>query len=228
MSTNALPNPKRRKLSAPKGATAPDADIDATVADAAAPKASSLRKISNLAKLLAVTALLAEKFVLLHQAGGLGLYTSNTCILEGVEHTPYAYFSLFWEDHILQQVADATNTYALAKRVGQVATAYKCPGVKQRWWKRVTPYELRRFLAALVYMGYTRSTPRQFAYHRHHRLLPKGSIDRRNQAERVKSMQFRRRTSFECRAYSPPVALCGPQCELGTADNGCFIRWHQQ
>ena len=151
MSTNALPNPKRRKLSAPKGATAPDADIDATVADAAAPKASSSRKTSNSAKPPAVTALPAEKFVPLHQAGGPGLYTFNTCIPEGVEHTSYAYFSLFWGDHILQQVADATNTYALAKRVGQVATAYKCPGrVKQRWWKRVTPCELRRFLPVLV------------------------------------------------------------------------------
>ena len=77
VSTNAVPEPKRRKLSAPKGTTAPDADIDATVADAAAPKASSSRKTSNSAKPPAVTTLPAEQFVPLHQAEGPGLYTSN-------------------------------------------------------------------------------------------------------------------------------------------------------
>ena len=173
VSTNAVPKPKRRKLSSPKGTTANDADIDATVADAAAaPKASSSKKTSNSAKPPTVTTLPAEQFVPLHQAEGPGLYTSNTHIPEGVEHTPYAYFSLFWDDHMLRQIADATNTYARSKRAGQVATAYKCR-VKQRWWKKVTPCELRRFIAALVYMGYTRSTPRQFAYLRHRRLLPK-------------------------------------------------------
>ena len=95
VSTNAVTKPKRRKLSAPKGTTAADADIDATVADDAAPKASSSRKTSNSAKPPAVTALPAEEFVPLHQAEGPGLYASNTRIPEGVEHTPYAYFSLF-------------------------------------------------------------------------------------------------------------------------------------
>ena len=56
---------------------ATDADIDATVADAAAPKASSSRKTSNSAKPPAVTTLPAEQFVPLHQAEGPGLYTSN-------------------------------------------------------------------------------------------------------------------------------------------------------
>ena len=180
MTTNAVPNLKR-KLSAPTGAIAADADIVATVAGSPTPKASSSRKTSNSAKPPAVTALPAEEFVPLHQAEGPGLYASNTRIPEGVEHTPYAYFSLFWDDHILWQIADATNKYALAKRAGQVATAYNCR-VKQRRWKRVTPCELRRFLAALVFIGYTRSTPRQFAYLRHRGLLPKGSIDRHRYA----------------------------------------------
>ena len=56
VSTNAVPKPKRWKLSAPKGTTTNDANIDATVADAAAaPKASSSRKTSNSAKPPAVT-----------------------------------------------------------------------------------------------------------------------------------------------------------------------------
>ena len=53
-------------------------------------------------------------------------------------------------------------------------------------------------------------------------------LDLRNHAERVKGMHFRRRTSYECRECSPPVALCGPQGELGSADSGCFIRGHQR
>ena len=56
-------------------------------------------------------------------------------------------------------------------------------------------------------------------------------LDLRNQAARVKGMRFRRQTSYECRACSPPVALCGPvdtQNELGAADSECFIQWHQR
>ena len=35
-------------------------------------------------------------------------------------------------------------------------------------------------------------------------------LDLRDQAVRVKGMRFRRRTSYECRACPPTVALCGP------------------
>ena len=175
VSVNTIPNQKRRKLSVPKKrATAADAvDLDDATAMPKVPKKRAKALVPP------VTAP-PEQFVPLHQVGGPGLYSSNTCIPEGTEHTPYAYFSLFWDNCILQQIADATNAYALAKCTTattswQAATASGCQ-VIQRQWKPVTPCELRRFLSALVFMGYTRSTPRQFAHLRHCRFLPKGSI----------------------------------------------------
>ena len=145
VSANAVPQQKRQKLSTPKERrTATDAvDFDDPIPATAAPKASKKREKPPL------TTAPPEQFVPLHQAGGPGLYGSNTCIPEGTEHTPYGYFSLFWDDGILQQIADATNAYALRKRTEwQAATVHGSQAIQRRW-KPVTPCELRRFLRCI-------------------------------------------------------------------------------
>lgn len=81
-----------------------------------------------------------EQFVPLRRAGGRGLNGSNTCVP--------AYFFLFWDNCILQQVADAANACALTKRITaaaswQAETAHGCQAMQRRW-KPVIPCELRR------------------------------------------------------------------------------------
>ena len=75
-------------------------------------------------------------------------------IPEHTELTPAA-FDLFWDDSILERIAEATNDYANPKRA---AWSAKMPGTlqRQRRWKPLRIVELRRFLRITILTGIIR------------------------------------------------------------------------
>jgi hypothetical protein len=67
---------------------------------------------------------------------------------EYVQH-PIHYFELFWGPEIWNTLVENTNAYAQYKE----ARHKEDKGQKSRWWKAVTLYEMRIFIALLIYIG---------------------------------------------------------------------------
>jgi len=65
-----------------------------------------------------------------------------------VQH-PIHYFDLFWGPEIRNTLVDNTNAYAQYK---EARHKNKAEG-KLRWWKTITSYEMRVFIALLIYIG---------------------------------------------------------------------------
>jgi hypothetical protein len=66
-----------------------------------------------------------------------------------VEH-PIHYFELFWGVDVWNILVENTNAYAQYK---QARGAYENADPKARWWKPVTFYEMRIFIALLIHIG---------------------------------------------------------------------------
>jgi hypothetical protein len=66
-----------------------------------------------------------------------------------VEH-PIHYFELFWGPQVWNTLVENTNAYAQYKEVRYKENK---GGQKSRWWKAVTLYEMRIFIALLIYIG---------------------------------------------------------------------------
>ena len=67
-----------------------------------------------------------------------------------VQH-PIHYFELFWKPEVYDTLVKNTNAYAQYKKA-----RYKENKEGQtRWWKAVTLYEMRVFIALLIYIGIT-------------------------------------------------------------------------
>jgi hypothetical protein len=65
-----------------------------------------------------------------------------------VQH-PIHYFELFWDSKVWNILVENTNAYAQYKEV-----RYKENNTeKSRWWKAITLYEMRIFIALLIYIG---------------------------------------------------------------------------
>ena len=66
-----------------------------------------------------------------------------------VQH-PIHYFELFWGPEVWNTLVENTNAYAQYK-----GARYKENKTeeKSRWWKAVTLYEMRIFIALLIYIG---------------------------------------------------------------------------
>jgi len=63
---------------------------------------------------------------------------------------PIHYFELFWDSSVWQVLVDNTNAYAQFKGVW----SYENKDQRgSRWWKVVTLYEMRVFIALLIYIG---------------------------------------------------------------------------
>jgi hypothetical protein len=65
-----------------------------------------------------------------------------------IQH-PIHYFELFWGPDVWNTLTENTNAYAQYKEAWHKE---KAEG-KSRWWKAVTLYEMRIFIALLIYMG---------------------------------------------------------------------------
>jgi hypothetical protein len=61
---------------------------------------------------------------------------------------PIHYFELFWTSEVWTTLVNNTNAYAEYK-----VANYKDPGKRLRWWKPITLYEMRVFIALLIYIG---------------------------------------------------------------------------
>jgi len=113
ISTNAVPNLKRRKV-APKQTNV----VAANANNAVTVDGPQAARSGNNWKPPAVIAM-PESYVPLHSADPQHGHGPSTRIPSGsvtdAELTPYAIFSLFWDDGILQHIAEATNKYAAAK-----------------------------------------------------------------------------------------------------------------
>src|SRR6266487_4769122 len=59
------------------------------------------------------------------------------------------YFKLFWGSEVWNTLVENTNAYAQYKEARNKENKEK----KSRWWKAVTLYEMRIFIAILIYMG---------------------------------------------------------------------------
>lgn len=66
-----------------------------------------------------------------------------------VQH-PMHYFELFWGPEIWNTLVDNTNAYAQYKDARHTKNQN---GQKSRWWKAVTLFEIRVFIALLIYIG---------------------------------------------------------------------------
>jgi hypothetical protein len=66
--------------------------------------------------------------------------------------SPYALFSLFFTEDILQTISESTNKYARRKR-----TKFENSVIQPRTWKETNPAEIKVFLGILIYMGVHRS-----------------------------------------------------------------------
>jgi Transposase IS4 len=66
-----------------------------------------------------------------------------------VQH-PIHYFELFWGPKVWNTLVENTNSYAQYK---QARHKENREGQKSRWWKAVTLYEMRIFIALLIYIG---------------------------------------------------------------------------
>jgi len=186
ISTNAVPNPKRRKV-APKKANVVAANADNAVT-VDGPQAARSGKNWKPPAVIAMP----ESFVRLHSADpqhGLGPSTRiPSGSVTNSELTPYTIFSLFWDDAILQHIAEATNKYAAAKhaelRTSKIASLQV--QLRLRPWRAVDVCELRRFISATIFMGYAKSTVSLFIRSRRGTILPKCTIshDRYDQIKR--------------------------------------------
>jgi hypothetical protein len=65
-----------------------------------------------------------------------------------VQH-PIHYFELFWGQEVWSILVENTNAYAQYK---EAECKEKKTGMS-RWWKAVTLYEMRIFIALLIYIG---------------------------------------------------------------------------
>jgi len=63
---------------------------------------------------------------------------------------PIHYFELFWDRDVWNTLVDNTNAYAQYR---QARGAHENADQKARWWKAVTLYEMRIFIAVLIYIG---------------------------------------------------------------------------
>ena len=66
-----------------------------------------------------------------------------------VQH-PIHYFELFWGSEVWSTLTENTNAYAQYKEARHKENK---GGEKSRWWKAVTLYEMRIFIALLIYIG---------------------------------------------------------------------------
>jgi hypothetical protein len=66
-----------------------------------------------------------------------------------VQH-PIHYFELFWGPEVWNTLVENTNAYAQYKEAQHKENK---AGKKSRWWKAVTLYEMRIFIALLIYMS---------------------------------------------------------------------------
>jgi hypothetical protein len=66
-----------------------------------------------------------------------------------VQH-PVHYFELFWGPEVWNTLVENTNAYAQYKGAWYKENKTE---EKSRWWKAVTLYEMRIFIAILIYMG---------------------------------------------------------------------------
>ena len=62
---------------------------------------------------------------------------------------PIDYFELFWGSEVWNTLVENTNAYAQYIE----ARNKENKGKKSRWWKAMTLYEMRIFIALLIYMG---------------------------------------------------------------------------
>jgi hypothetical protein len=69
---------------------------------------------------------------------------------EYVQH-PIHYFELFWGLEVWNTLIENTNAYAQYKEAQHKANISS--GQKSRWWKAVTLYKMRIFIALLIYIG---------------------------------------------------------------------------
>jgi Transposase IS4 len=69
---------------------------------------------------------------------------------EYVQH-PIHYFELFWGLEVWNTLIENTNAYAQYKEAWHKENISS--GQKSRWWKAVTLYEMRIFIALLIYIG---------------------------------------------------------------------------
>ena len=65
-------------------------------------------------------------------------------------HSPIHYFELFWGPEIWISLVRNTNAYAQYKEARGKGNK---GGSKLRWWKAITLYEMRIFIAILIYIG---------------------------------------------------------------------------
>jgi hypothetical protein len=62
--------------------------------------------------------------------------------------SPYALFTLFFTEKVLETIASSTNEYAARKRA-----QFDDPIIQPRTWKKTNPAEIKDFLGILIYMG---------------------------------------------------------------------------
>jgi len=72
---------------------------------------------------------------------------------EDVKATELGVFELFWDDEVLGVLVERTNMYAEEKGAGKKVSGGVAIG---RPWKKVTPEEMRVFVALVIYMGANR------------------------------------------------------------------------
>ena len=71
-------------------------------------------------------------------------------ILPDYIQCPINYFELFWDSIVWNTLIENTNAYAQYKEARYKENKR---GQKSRWWKAVTLYEMRTFIALLIYIG---------------------------------------------------------------------------
>jgi hypothetical protein len=63
---------------------------------------------------------------------------------------PIHYFELFWDSSVWNTLVENTNAYAQYK---EARNKHNNKAEKSRWWKAVTLYEMRIFIALIIYIG---------------------------------------------------------------------------
>jgi len=90
----------------------------------------------------------------------------QSLVPDDTELTPLAFFSLFWNDYILSQIAQATNAYADHKRQGKLGKGWSHP---------VSTTELQKFLGITIMMEVIRLSNRS-QYWRQDRMVGKNTL----------------------------------------------------
>ena len=72
------------------------------------------------------------------------------------EMTELGVFELFWDEEVVGVLVERTNMYAEEKGAGKKSVGHGVPF--GRPWRKVTPGEMRVFLALVIYMGAKRDT----------------------------------------------------------------------